>query len=156
VNLYFLDTSALVKLHVPETGSGDVEKLLTNSRSDPTSVRLFVSRLAYPECMSAVVRRHNAGTLSEIAARRIQMKLAATFSGRLHAFDVTDPRPDHIDHAAALVARHRIRGFDAVHLATALAVRDATPQDTFTFVSADVKLNAAALAEQLAVHPPLR
>jgi hypothetical protein len=77
-------------------------------------------------------------------------------AGALHAFDVTDPRPDHIDHAAALVARHRIRGFDAVHLATALAVRDATPQDTFTFVSADVKLNAAALAEQLAVHPPLR
>ncbi|HYW06851.1 MAG TPA: type II toxin-antitoxin system VapC family toxin [Longimicrobium sp.] len=155
MNLYFLDTSALVKLHVPETGSGDVKKLLMKSRTDPTSVRLFVSRLAYPECVSAVVRRHNAGTLSEITARRIQMKLAATFSGRVHAFDIADPRPEHIDHAATLVARHRIRGFDAVHLATALAVRDATPLDTFIFVSADVKLNAAVHAEKLVVHPSL-
>ncbi|HEX8430173.1 MAG TPA: hypothetical protein VF625_02755 [Longimicrobium sp.] len=70
---------------------------------------------------------------------------------------MVETHPGLINHAAALVARHRIRGFDAVHLATALTMRSlAAPHDTFTFVSADVKLNAAAVAERLAVHPPLR
>ncbi|HYW06853.1 MAG TPA: type II toxin-antitoxin system VapC family toxin [Longimicrobium sp.] len=157
MNVYFFDTSALVKLHVPEAGSSEVKNILRKTRADPPSARVLVSRLAYPECMSAVARRQNAGTLSDLAARRIQGKLAVTFTGRVHAFDIADPRPEQINHAAALVARHRIRGFDAVHLATPLTMRSlAAPHHTFIFVSADVKLNAAALAEQLAVHPPLR
>jgi len=57
--------------------------------------------------------------------------------------------------AATLVWKHRLRGADAVHLATALAVREEMAEKTeFYFVSSDVALNRAAQAEGLVVIDP--
>ncbi len=52
-------------------------------------------------------------------------------------------------HAARLVARHPLRGYDAVQLASALAVARADP--AARFVSFDATLNGAAAAEGLRV-----
>ena len=51
--------------------------------------------------------------------------------------------------------KHKLRGADAVHLATALATRQDVPLDSeFYFVSSDVALNRAAVAEGLEVIDP--
>lgn len=155
MKLYFLDTSALVKAFVPEPGTTVVRTTLEEARAEPTSARVFVSRLAYPECMSALVRRQYEGSVSELAGRRARAELVESFRHPYDVFHVLTPEAETIDHAAALVARHRLRGFDAVHLATALALRHATAADSFTLLSADLKLNAAAQAEKLVVHPSL-
>jgi predicted nucleic acid-binding protein len=60
-----------------------------------------------------------------------------------------------MDAAAALVWKHRLRGADAVHLATALEVRKNVSNGAeFYFVSTDALLNRAATAEGLAVIDP--
>jgi predicted nucleic acid-binding protein len=51
-----------------------------------------------------------------------------------------------------LLARHALRGADAIHLASALLVCDALKQPV-TFACADLKLVAAARAEGLDVVP---
>jgi phosphoheptose isomerase len=53
--------------------------------------------------------------------------------------------------------RHPLRGYDAMHLATALAVRQSLQRQglpTLIFISADDNLNTAASAEGLAVDNP--
>jgi hypothetical protein len=60
-----------------------------------------------------------------------------------------------VGHAAFLVAKHGIRGDDAVHLPTALSVQVQLNDPTeLVFVSADGNLSAAATAERLATADP--
>jgi predicted nucleic acid-binding protein len=61
------------------------------------------------------------------------------------------------ENAAALAEKHALRGYDAMQLAVALrtnARRLAKGASAITLVSADVTLNAAAVAEGLAVDNP--
>ena len=57
-----------------------------------------------------------------------------------------------VDQAAALARKHGLRGYDAVQLAAALDTQARLP--SLTPLSADAGLNAAALAEGLAVDDP--
>ncbi len=50
--------------------------------------------------------------------------------------------------------RHVLRGFDAVHLAAAVTLRDAVGDDGVAFSSFDAELNRAAVAEGLIVLEP--
>lgn len=62
-----------------------------------------------------------------------------------------------IEHAMSLAQAHGLRGFDAVHLATALAVHDlhrSLQLPAITFVSADIDQHQAAATEGLLVEDP--
>jgi len=62
-----------------------------------------------------------------------------------------------VDLACELLERHPLRGYDAMHLATALVVQQSLQRrslPTLVFISADDSLNAAASAEDLAVDNP--
>lgn len=56
-----------------------------------------------------------------------------------------------VNEAAALVRRHRLRGFDAVHLSCAVLLHAGAPGE-FTFAVADRRLVTAAVAEGITVH----
>jgi hypothetical protein len=63
-----------------------------------------------------------------------------------------------IDHAVELTQRHRLRGYDAVQLATALVASETLQAQTLhspVFVAADGDLLAAATAERLSIESPL-
>jgi hypothetical protein len=57
-----------------------------------------------------------------------------------------------VHRAGDLAARHLIRGFDSIHLASALALR-ASIGEPLTFSAWDDRLLAAAQAEGLTVAP---
>ncbi len=64
-----------------------------------------------------------------------------------------------IDRAIALTRRYRLRGYDAVHLASALILNDALLTQglpALTMVAADDNLLAAAAAEGLPIENPNR
>jgi hypothetical protein len=122
----------------------------------PPDNRVLVSMLAHPETASALVRildgpdaaRRGFGGLHR---RRLPKALAQEL-GTGFVLSHADP---HVDAAAALVWKHRVRGADAVHLATAIAARRDLPSEAeFYFVSSDTSLNGAAAAEGLAVIDP--
>ena len=62
-----------------------------------------------------------------------------------------------VDHAMELAEKHRLRGYDATQLASALVVHDelvASGLNQLVFISADTALNEVAQAEKLPVQNP--
>jgi predicted nucleic acid-binding protein len=158
VRNYFLDTSALVKIYSEEEGSRRVRAMIRGIETVPASNRVIVSVLAHPEAASALgqimagpeAARRGFGSYD----RRALPHALARQLGDGSPLDLT-PADPHMGTAARLVWKHRLRGADAVHLATALAFREELPETTeFYFVSSDVLLNRAAAAEGLAVIDP--
>lgn len=84
----------------------------------------------YPEAAAALTRAEAARRLSHEEAEEAFAELAANFgtTGK-PLYEVIEPVRVLVDHAAALARRHRLRGFDAVHLATGLAARYAAPPE---------------------------
>lgn len=144
----FADSSALVKLYADEQESDDVRKLSP----------LVVSQLARVEVPAALWRKHRIG---EIAATDVAVLVAdfeADYFGDFYApprFSVVAVTGALVDAAAHLVGVHRLRAYDAMQLASALAVTDAVPGGV-GFLAYDGGLAAAAAAEGLtapAMHP---
>lgn len=137
----FADSSAIVKLYVDEPGHASVRR-----RRD-----LVVSELAGVEVPAAFWRKHRAG---ELAASDAQI-LTAAFQADLFGTATEDPRfvvmtarGAVLREAAALVARHPLRAYDAVQLSCALHVRRAEPACS-TMLTFDAGLARAAAAEGL-------
>ncbi len=149
MNVYYLDASALVKCYVDETGSYWMRSIVYEKWS-----LLFVSRMAIVEVISAFARRmhDDALTAEEFAIVR------DAFKGDCVAqYHIAPPDMSVIDLAVALLKRHPLRAYDAVHLATALRVQQfiaARGYPSLAFLSADNRLNRAAFAEGLTVDNP--
>lgn len=135
--IYYLDTSALAKRYVAEAHSALVRGLYRRRK------RIAVSRLGYAELAAAVARRCREGVMDEGARDRVLHRLDLDFS-EMVVFEVRAPT---VRRAAELVVRHPLRGYDAVHLATALALREEGA--SVDFWSTDGRLVAAARAEGL-------
>jgi len=145
--LYFLETSALVKLYIQETGT---EKLL-NLASPAAGNRLAILSLAQVEFRSAIRRRERNGEIPGFAAEELLESFRRHAEGRF----LTQPLGDFLlDTAAVLIDRQGLRAYDALQLAGYLALcTTATPEQPI-FVCADKDLLAAAQSENLPVLDP--
>jgi predicted nucleic acid-binding protein len=147
---YFLDTSALVKRHVNETGSRWVKSLVRARASH----RLYIARITAVEVISAITRRQHQGDLSAAQAGAIVGHFRRHLSQRYRVVELT---LELFNNAMLLARKHRLRAYDAVQLAAALQIRQIhqeTGRGPVTVVSADQPLNTAAAAEGLAVEDP--
>jgi len=141
----FADASALVKLYADEEGHEQVRSLSP----------LAVGQIARVEVPAAFWRKTRLGELDAVDARVLISDFEADYYGTSEEaprFVVVGVTAGILDAAAALCARHPLRGFDAVQLASALAVRDIDPEVT-TMAVFDRTLRGAAAAEGLAVSP---
>lgn len=138
--ILYLDTSALVKLYVRERGSLQTRKQADRAEALATSV------VAYAEARAAFARlwrerpanrgRHRArvAQLDRDWSRYMQVELTPAL-GRS---------------AGELAERHGLRGFDAIHLASAVWLRSAYSGE-LRFAAFDRRLAAAARAAGLAI-----
>ncbi len=138
----YLDTSALVKLYVDEEGSSVVRNVVDQAGLIATSA------IAYVEARAAFVRRRHEGGLSAGEYRRIIRDLDGDWA-RYLVVEVTDSL---IRESARLAEAHRLRAYDAVHLASAAAVHGRLAEP-IVFASWDLGLEKAAEREGL---EPLR
>ena len=138
----YLDTSALVKLYVAEEGSPLVHQVVANAPSVATSA------IAYVEARAAFARRRRDGSLPLQEYRRILRDLDADW-GHYLRIDVTEPL---IRQAAELAERHRLRAYDAIHLASAYVVKEQLLEQVL-FASWDKTLEAAARRHGLQLLP---
>jgi len=146
---YFVDSSALVKRYVLETGTAWVRSI---TRRRP-STHIYISLITAVEVTSAVARRRGV-TLSVARASSILSRLRKHLAGRYLPSEIT---PVLVNDAMKLANTHRLRAYDAVQLATALDLHkdwSANRLGAFVLVSADRPLNAAAIAEGLTVDDP--
>lgn len=147
---YYLDTSALVKRYVDETGSRWLRALL----DAPPRPSVVLVHLVIVEMTSALVRRVREGVVS--APEYIQAQNAFR-ADCLSQYDLVTAVDDIIDQANRLLEKHPLRAYDAIHLAAAVASNRALLADDLAplvFVSADDRLNQAASAEGLTVDNP--
>lgn len=136
----YLDTSALIKRFVVEKGSLLVGAIV--SRKGPVAT----AKIAYAEVYAGLARKRRDGHLSEsryaLACRQFERDWKACI--RVDLWD------EILLLARDLIRRHPLRGFDAIHLASALSLRGALGED-ITFAAADERLLRAANAEGLRV-----
>jgi predicted nucleic acid-binding protein len=132
--ILYLDTSSLVKLYVEERGSAEVGSLVEQADVVATSV------VAYPEARAALAQRKRERSLTVGGWRRAKAAFEADWP-RVLALDVSSPLARS---AGELAERHRLRGFDALHLASYLAIATEFPEEDVRFSSADRNLERAA------------
>lgn len=136
--ILYLDASSLAKVYIDEAHSDDVQTWITAAEAAATS------RVTYPEIASALARRRADGTLATHDLRLSLDDLERSWSDYL-VVDLAERL------AAELAVRHALRGFDAVHLAAAITLRDAAGAGGLAFSSFDRRLVRAAVAEGLIV-----
>ena len=138
--ILYLDTSALVKLYVSELHTGDVRNWVRDAEAVATSV------VSYAEARAAFARARREGSSTDAEHRRRVSQFNRDWVELLR-IELT-----------ALVARnagelaelHAIRGFDAIHLASALWLRDRA-DEAFLFAAFDRRLCEGAAAAGLQV-----
>lgn len=148
---YYFDTSAVVKRYFPESGTGWV----TTTTDPATQHVILVSELALAETAAAIAAKQRASGGMSIAERDRILQLFLLHCHREYTL-IPSQRPV-IDRAVLLTQQYRLRGYDAVQLATALLVQvqyQAAGFAPLTVVSADTDLIAAAQAEGLGVINP--
>lgn len=148
---FYLDTSAIVKRYLPEIGTTWIRGLF-----DPATLNsIVVSEITFVEVAAALAARHRAS--GGISLRARDAGLALYRRHHITEYTVVPISRLIIDQAVDLTQRHRLRGYDAVQLASALAANaafEAAGQPGLTFVSADHDLVAAASTEGLLSDDP--
>ncbi|MDR2454074.1 MAG: type II toxin-antitoxin system VapC family toxin [Bifidobacteriaceae bacterium] len=132
----FADSSAVVKLYADEPGSTEVVELAA----------LYASQLARVEVPAALWRKNRAGQLAAAMTSDLVAAFEQDYFGSLGRLAAVKLTPEILDQAARLAAAHGLRAYDAVQLATALAVRQADP-DCDVFACFDHQLSEAAIRE---------
>jgi uncharacterized protein len=148
---YFVDSSALIKRYVQETGTAWVRRL---TRYNPSTI-IYIARITVVEVTSAVARRRKGSPpLASSRASSILRRFRQHLDGRYTVIEIT---PALLDEAARLANAYTLRAYDAVQLAGALEINRKEQDAGFapvTLISADQALNDAATAEGLAVDDP--
>ena len=152
---YYFDTSALVKLYVPEPGSRWTEAVVGEQDDDgqPTHVVAF-SEIGFVEVAAAVAQRERLGHIGARLGGALFRRFVLDCEERYFTLAV---RGDVIRRAAGVARTHALRAFEAVPLGTACVLEEqlrAAGLGPHTFVSADRDLVAAASREGLFTEDP--
>lgn len=149
---YYLDASALVKRYTDEPGSGWIRQMTEPSAGNT----IFLAEITLAEVAAALAAkaRMPRGITQEQRDRALSLFLQDCDE---HFVLLIVDRPV-IERAVELTQNHRLRGYDAVQLATALVARQALTTENVsapTFIASDDDLLAASKAEHLIVNNPL-
>ena len=140
--LYYLETSALVKLYVREPGTDRLLRLASRT----TDHRFAVLVLAQVEFRSAIRKRQRLGDIEESIATRVIGRFEQHLETKFMRQILNDSV---LDTAKELVDRYPLRAYDAVQLAGCVALQTISGGQEPVFVCADRQLLEAAESEGL-------
>lgn len=138
MNVYF-ETSAFFKLIVDEEGSDEAVELWEAAH------RVIASRLMYPEARAALAAAARARRVSSSEMRLLRSRLESRWD-QVEIIEIDD---EIARSSGDLAEAHALRGYDSVHLASAVALAD----ETSVLASWDLELRRAALDLGLQVAP---
>jgi len=142
--MIYLDTSALVKRFVAEAGTPEVQRLVASED------HLSTSKIAYAEMYSGFTRKFRENEISkqdyELACSQFEADWDAYLRIELH--------DEILDISRRLIQTYPLRGFDAIHLASAIHLEKSV-ELRIRFVAADKRLVDAAKGEGITSINPL-
>ncbi|MBA3728965.1 MAG: type II toxin-antitoxin system VapC family toxin [Actinobacteria bacterium] len=137
--IVYFETSALFKLFVQEPGS-DVAAALWDGAD-----AVVTGRITYPEARAALASGERMRRLTPTLHRRAKHQLEQLWDEmRVVELDASVSRT-----ASELAERYGLRGYDAVHLAAVLVIREDAP----LLATWDAELATAANLADIAVAP---
>jgi uncharacterized protein len=136
--ILYLETSDLVKLYAEEPDSNMISDRVRAADIIATSI------LSYAEARAALSRKFREKGIDQREYDRVKKELETDWE---HYF-VLHLTSDLVKAAGDLSEKHALRGFDALHLASAVEVKRLTSLPV-TFSSSDARLRAAARDEGL-------
>ncbi|MCA1693823.1 MAG: type II toxin-antitoxin system VapC family toxin [Actinobacteria bacterium] len=140
MNVYF-ETSAFFKLVVNEEGSAEAVELWEAAH------RVIASRLMYPEARAALAAAARARRVTSSELRLVRSRLESRWN-QVEIIEIDDG----IARASGdLAEAHALRGYDSVHLASAVMLADKTS----VLATWDLELRRAALDAGLQVAPSI-
>jgi hypothetical protein len=148
--VYFVDSSALVKRYINETGSTWVVGLFDPALNND----VLIAAITGVEIIAAITRRARGGSISATDATAACNQFRSDLQSEYQVVDITE---NIINSAMALAETLGLRGYDALQLAAgrqinALCIASSLPP--VIFVSADNELNTAAASEGLLIENP--
>jgi predicted nucleic acid-binding protein len=154
VDVYYFDTSATVKYYLPEVGSSWIIHLVDEMDNGVWRNVILFSKIAIVEGAAAIAKRQRMSQITVAQQKRFVGLFLQDCADRFLSWDVDD---EVVELATDLTQGHPLRGYDAVHLATALILNRALVENALpplTFVAADDVLCEAAEKEKLTVENP--
>ena len=150
--MLYLDSSALAKRYLMETGSTAVDSRLSSEEKILTSV------ITFAEIHAAVARKYRRREFNHAMSRKIREQFARDW----HRMQILEADLGTMAGVPQLVDRFPLRAADAIHLATALWAREqfamppsaGTPEELFEFGAADLQLIRIAEQCGLSVFNP--
>lgn len=124
----FFDTSAFVKRYISEAGTDAVLEWCDRA------TEIGLSGIALPEIISAFCRLHREGRITETQYRQLKSLLLADIEDAA----VCDLTPAVLGHAVSCLENNVLRGMDAIHIGSAVALQ------ADVFISADTRQCEAA------------
>lgn len=140
--ILYLDTSALLKKYFKEVASTDVISMWKEAAA------IVTSSVAYAETMASFYRKKREVNINE----NIFVSIIDSFHKDWESFIRVEVNNDLNEKIDKLVALHPLRGFDAIHLASALMIHENVTEDFF-FACFDQRLSMAAKSEDLNIFP---
>ncbi len=148
---FYFDSSSLVKRYLTEIGSNRVLDLVDQSAGHT----FIIAEITRVEVAAAFAARHRAP--DDISRRERDDALSLLLRHCDSEYHIAPLTPAIISRAVTLTQNHRLRGYDAVQLATALTTNEAllaADVSGLIFVAADNDLLSAAQAEGLPTENP--
>lgn len=144
--VYYLETSAFLKRYKSEAGS---EVIFSDKRPGEVFV---TSQLSTLEVNSVAARLLHA----RLIRQRQYERMLGTFVQDLSSYGVIvlPLHPTLVTEAADLLPTCPLRTIDSLHFATAMRVRQTTPNEPFYLASADRDILAASAANGVSVMDP--
>lgn len=136
--MVYIDTSALAKLYIAEPES---QAMQTWVRAN--TPRIATSRITYAEVLSLLVRCLRNGRISPADYRAQKQAFLADWCN-LHIVELSVATLATVDY---IIEAHGLRGFDAIHLCSALRIGKPA------FACYDQRLCSAVAAEGLPIAP---
>ncbi len=148
---YYLDASALVKRYADEPGSAWIRQITEHGAQNT----ILLAEVSLAEVAAALAAKHRApGGITQQQRDRALSRFLQDCEG----FLILPVDRLVIDRAVELTQNYRLRGYDAIQLATALVTSDLLELQSLSplgFVASDHDLLAAAAAENLPADNPL-
>jgi predicted nucleic acid-binding protein len=140
--ILYLDTSALVKRYFQEPYSNEILSMWKSAS------QIVTSFVAYAETMASIYRKKREARLGDSLIRKIEDSFRRDWESFIRV-EVNGELNGYIDR---VVEGYPLRGFDAIHLASAMVVHERLPDD-FVFACFDDRLASAAQSEGLETFP---
>jgi uncharacterized protein len=147
----YVDSSALLKHYIRQPGT---DALNTKLQQESLNHEIYISTIGYAEILATFARRVRGSPGTNAQTKLIQRKFQDEWSS---AFNHIELSVNVMSYIPKLVQAYPLRGSDAIHLASALWLRDSSPQlaiGNVTFACSDRQLNRAASTEGLLVFDP--